>query len=270
MEDTKKESPAKQNIFNNTYVWIIAGIILILGGWFGLKALLGLFESYRLTFVDSPKEVISGNNAAFTWRIDGPPTTINHTAVHFGTVSTEGDLGKDVKPEDTKYTSEMLKDFNSGKINIPLQFIGNISITTPGKYYYRAHTLVKGKNYWSDEYALEVKKTDWKISILNSPKSASIGNNTFTWRIEGPAGTVNKTVIYYGLESTAGNLGKEVVPEETKYTHYVKDFSKGKYDIPLQFVGNTYIATPGAYFYRAHVNIGGKNYWSDEGNFQVK
>ena len=266
MED-KKEG---KSVFNSTYVWIITGIVLLLGGWLGLKILLGLFESYRLTFVDSPKEVISGNNAAFTWRIDGPPAVVNHTAIHFGTVSGEGELGKEIKPEDTKYTQEMLKDFSDGKYNIPLQFVGNIAISKPGKYYYRAHTLVKGKNYWSDEYTLEVKKTDWKISVLSAPKDAAVGNNTFTWRIEGPATSVSKTVVYYGLESTSGVLGKEVIPEDTQYTQYVKDFEKGKYDVPLQFVGNTKIASPGAYFYRAHVNIGGQNYWSDEGSFQVK
>src|SRR3989338_8482401 len=85
------------------YVWIVGALILLVAGRFGFRMLIAPFQEYRLTLIDAPKEVNSGSVATFTWRIDGPPNTINHTAVHLGTTSNPGELGKEVKPADTRY-----------------------------------------------------------------------------------------------------------------------------------------------------------------------
>jgi len=260
----------KKNLNLNTYVWIAGAVILLIIGWFGLKALLGSFEGYRVTLVDAPKEATLGAISTFTWRIDGPPTTINHTVVYYGTVSNPGELGTEVKPEDTKYTG-MVKDFANGKYDVPLQFIGNTIIDKEGKYYFRIQAQVKDKNYWSDEYTFEAKKPDYKVSLLAAPKEVPLGTMaTFTWKVEGPPTTINRTVVYIGTTSTPGSLGKEVKPEDTKYTEIVKDFANGKYDIPFQFIGNIKMTTAGSYFFRAHAAILGNNYWTNEGTFEVK
>lgn len=252
------------------YLWIVGIIILLVAGFFAMKAILGSFEGYRVSLVDAAKQVDLGNNAAFTWRVDGPPTTINYTAVHLGLESNPGDLGTDIKPQDTKYT-EFVTDFVNGKYDIPLQFVGNIRLSKIGKYYFRVHALVKEKNYWSEEYNLEVKLADNSITVVDVPKSATAGNiATFTWRIDGPPATTSSTAVYFGAASTSGELGKEVKPQDTEYTDAVKDFIKGKYSIPYLFVGNVKIASPGAYFYRAHVDLNGQHYWSPEGQFEVK
>lgn len=259
-----------QDFSQNKYLWIIGTLILLFVGWFGLKALISSFEDYRVTFVDAPKEVDAGSIATFTWRVDGPPTTINHTSIRLGMVSTAGSLGKEVKPQDTKY-ADFVKEFASGKYGIPLQFVGNIRMDTIGKYYFRVYALVKNKHYWSDEYTFEVKKADYKISLVSTPKQVGVDTLTaFTWRIDGPPTTVNHTVVYLGNISVPGKLGKEVKPQDTKYTDFVRDFASGKYDIPLQFVGNAKIATAGSYFFRAYAVINGRNYWTDEGTFEAK
>lgn len=274
MEDQNKKNQEPeenlQNIASNKYLWIIGAVILIVAGWFGIKTLLGSFEGYKLTLIDAPKEVSTGSVATFTWRIDGPPTTIGYTAVHLGTISNPGELGKEVKPGDTKYP-DFVKDFTTGKYDVPLQFVGNIRMDNPGKYYFRVYATIKDKNYWTDEYTLEVKPTDYKISIFNYLKEVIAGNvATFTWRVDGPPTTINHTSMRFGTVSTPGTLGKEVKPSQTKYKDLIRDFTNGKYDIPLQFVGNVKIATAGAYFFRGYASINGQNYWTEEYTFEAK
>ncbi|MBM3283439.1 hypothetical protein FJY90_04250 [Candidatus Gottesmanbacteria bacterium] len=270
--ETEHEKKKKEgnNFLKSNYFMIAGAVILILIVWFGFKALISSFEDYRVTLVDAPKEVAAGGIATITWRIDGPPTTINRTTAYLGTVSNPGDFNKDTKSQDASYT-DFVKDFADGKYDIPLQFVGNIKITAVGKYYFRLYALIKDKNYWSDEYTFEVKPADYKISLVNSPKQLGIDDiSTFTWSIDGPPTTINSTAVYFGPVSFPGELGKDIRPQDTKYTDFVRDFAGGRYNIPLQFVGNMKIATAGAYFFRVHAFINGGHYWTDEYTFEAK
>jgi hypothetical protein len=213
-----------------------------------------------------------GSVGTFTWRVDGAPTTITSTTVRLGGTSNPGELNKETKPGDTSYT-ETLSDFANGKYNIPLQFVGNLKApTTVGTYYYRVHALIDGKNYWSPEGVVEVKPGDWKISVLNAPKTAIAGKvTTFTWRVEGPVTEIPSTSVYFGKTSTVGDLAKTVDPQTTTYTtDMIKDFANGKYTVPLTFVGNIQIATAGSYFYRVHALVNGQHIWGPESVIDVK
>jgi hypothetical protein len=267
-QSSQKESGV--DIASNKYVWIAGGIILLIAGWFGFQAIMGTSDNYKLSLVDAPKEVTVGGVATFTWRIDGPGTQIHSTAVRLGTESQSGDLDAKVKPEDTKYTM-FVKDFTNGDFNIPLQFVGNIPLTALGKYYFRVHALIKDKNLWSDEYSLDVKPLAPKVTVIDGPKVVEAGKVfTFTWRVDGPPATINHTAIYFGTESTPGTLGTDIAPAGTKYNEYIRDFASGKFNVPLQFVGNAKIATPGAYFYRGEAIVDDANYWTDEYTLEVK
>ncbi len=264
MEDN---NPA--NVQGSKLFLVLGVIILLIVGFIGVKVLV-TGKSYKVILVDAPKEAETGKTTTFTWRVDGPPAIINHTAVHYGIVSDPGEKSSSVKPEDTKYT-DFVKDFASGDYNIPLQFVGNTMISTSGTYYFRVHTLVDGKNYWTDEYTLEVKPQGYSISFASATTTATVGQPvTFTWDINGPPTVVNTTTILFGLESNSEVLGSDVAPTDTKYTNKVSDFIKGTYNIPFRFIGNVKIATEGAYFYRAHTVIDGKNIWSDEYKLEVK
>ena len=267
-EEHKKET---SDFTSNKYVWIIGGIILLIVGWFGVKTIFAPSDFYQVTLVDAPKEVESGQSITYTWRINGSPTTINHTSVHFGTISNAGELGMEVKPADTKYTDNV-RDFADGKYDIPLQFVGNTVISTPGKYYFRVHALIKDKNYWSNEYVIDVMPSDYRVSLVNAPAQAGAGQTiTFTWKVEnGTPVSINHTSVHFGLESNPGQLGKEIRPSDTTYKDFIKDFANGKYTVPLQFVGNTKIILPGTYYYRVHAVINEQNYWSDEGILEIK
>ncbi len=287
MPEENSSSDTQIKLPQNKLPWIIGAVVLLVAGWFSYKALISSVEDYKVTLVDAPKQVESNVIGTFTWRVDGPPTTINHTSVHLGSVSTLGDLGKEIKPADTKYT-EMVSDFANGDYNIPLQFVGNIKMMSEGKYYFRVHALVKDKNYWSDEYSLDVTKAttvsgEHKVTLLYPPKSVALnilpkdakdatmgGVVNFTWRVDGAPTTINHTSVHYGLVSNPGDLDQEVLPTDTKYTDMVTDFAKGNYNIPLQFVGNTKVTTAGTYYFRAHALVAGKNIWTDEYSFTAK
>ncbi|OGG00567.1 hypothetical protein A3D78_00155 [Candidatus Gottesmanbacteria bacterium RIFCSPHIGHO2_02_FULL_39_14] len=268
-EEKHDEAAITGDLAGNKLIWIAGAIILLIAGWFGLKAIFASMESYRLTLVNAPKEVNASSVATFTWRIDGSPTTINHTSVHLGTTSQTGELGKDVKPENTPYNLAV-PDFLNGNYSIPLQFIGNITMTNSGIYYYRVHALIKDKNYWSDEYSLEVKIPEYKVTLQDAPPQVTENQTfAFTWRVDGLSTTINHTSVHYGTQSTPGTLSKTVKPEDTNYTDLIKDFAKGNYTIPLQFVGNTTIAKSGTYYIRGHAIINGENYWTDERTLEV-
>lgn len=269
-EEEKKETEVMSDFSSNKYVWIVGAVILLIVGWFGFKAILGSSQSYKVTLIDASKEVNVPGNATFTWRVDGSPTTINHTAVYMGLNSQSGELGKDVAPEATQYTLHV-KDFESGNYNIPLQFVGNIIMENPGTYYYRVLAKVKDKNYWSDEYTFQVKVPDYSVTILDAPAEVDADKIfAFTWKVDGVPATINYTSIHLGTVSTPGTLGKDVKPEDTNYTDLVKDFVKGNYGIPLQFVGNQKISEAGTYYYRGHAIVNGQNYWTDEKTLVVK
>lgn len=152
----REDNQPTQDIFQSKYVWIVGALLLVVAVWFSFKMLLGSGIDYTVTLVDAPKEMQAGGVTTFTWRVDGPPTTIEHTSVYMGKTSNPGELDKKVKPSDTVYT-DFIKDFDKGNYNIPLQFVGNIKLVDPGKYYFRVQASVKDKNYWSDEYTFDVK-----------------------------------------------------------------------------------------------------------------
>lgn len=265
--DTTKASPSSGI---NKYLWIIGAVVLLAVGGFGAKAILSPIEEYRVTLVDSPKEATAGYNSTFTWRVDGPPTSITNTSVHYGAESNPGELKQDVKPGDTKY-SDFVKDFANGKFDIPLQFVGNTVVAKPGKYYFRVHALIKDKNYWSDEYTMDVKPMDYKVTLINAANEVMADKTfTITWRIDGLPTSIPSTAAYFGTESTSGTLDKTVKPSDTKYTGYTKDFIKGSYNVPLQFIGNTKVDAAGTYYMRIHAEINGQHYWSDEVTFTAK
>lgn len=273
-EDKQKKNSHEEEVLDasqNKLLWIIGGVILLVVGLFGLKMLLSPAQDYRITLVDAPKDVTTTGVATFTWKIDGPPATINKTEVYLGQESVPGELGKDVKPTDTKYT-EILKDFSDGNYGIPLQFVGNMGLSKPGKYYYRLYASVKDKNYWTDEYTIDVTLPTYKAFLVDGTKEVTVGGvATFTWRVDGTPTTIVHTAVHYGLVSTPGTFGKDAKPEDTKYTDMVKEFANGKFNIPLQFVGNTSkLNTAGTYYFRVHALINGENYWGDEGTFEVK
>ncbi|OGG02723.1 hypothetical protein A2W14_02220 [Candidatus Gottesmanbacteria bacterium RBG_16_37_8] len=112
---------------------------------------------------------------------------------------------------------------------------------------------------------------EYTIGIVNLPADViERGFATFTWNINGPPTTIKSTSVYFGQQSTPGNLTKDILPQNTKYSQSLKEFQSGNFAVPLVFVGNQTLTKAATYFARAYAQINGNNYWSDEKSFTVK
>ncbi len=222
--------------------------------------------------VDTPNQRTEGDNANFSWIVNGPTQHIQTTSIYYGTTSTPDISGLNTKPQDTRYT-DWIKDFVLGDYIIPLRFLAGTRLGTAGTYYFRAYAVIDGKYYWSGERTLTVVPAPKnEIKIINYPTATtSIGGNaSFTWDIDGPSETTGYTVIVGGKVSKPGTLDASVNLGMTPYAVLVNTFSNGNYAIPLRFIGNTLMDNPGVYYFRALAFINNKNIWSDEYTFTVQ
>lgn len=113
-------------------------------------------EGPGVTITDAPSSIDAGQTFDVYWRIDSPvQRNIQHTAVHYGTSPVAGDLGTDVAPAASGYP-----DLTPPKaVTIPGTFSDTISTSSVGTVYFRAHAIVDGKHYWSDESSILVTAT---------------------------------------------------------------------------------------------------------------
>ncbi len=91
-----------------------------------------------------------------TWNIKSPLMKILHTAVHYDYASHPGILGKDVTPEQAGYPT-LTTEFASGNFTVPRAFQAQILPDKEGMLYLRAHAIVDGKHYWTEERTAEIK-----------------------------------------------------------------------------------------------------------------
>ena len=91
-----------------------------------------------------------------TWNIKSPVMKILHTAVHYDYTSHPGTLGKDVTPEQAGYPM-LTTEFAAGNFTVPRTFQAQILPDKEGTLHLRAHTLINGGNYWTEERKAEIK-----------------------------------------------------------------------------------------------------------------
>jgi len=114
-------------------------------------------ELPKVTVTDKPDTVEAGKDFTVTWMVDSPSQkTIAHTAVHFGSESNPGEISTDTGPGGTAYT-KLTTDFAAGEFTIPNTFTPTITAPSiPQTNYFRAHAIVDGENYWSDEFSISI------------------------------------------------------------------------------------------------------------------
>ena len=98
--------------------------------------------------VSFPTYGIVDEEANIVWEVDAPSgSQIVHTAIHYDTESHPGSFGLGVTPGDSGYL-DLTTEFASG------EFVsGNFEATiTPSvTLYFRAHAIIDGNHYWTDE-----------------------------------------------------------------------------------------------------------------------
>lgn len=107
--------------------------------------------------LSAPISVEEGEKFKISWRVLGKEgTVISHTAIHYDNVSHPGSLGFDIMPPQAGYR-ELTLESALGEFILPSTFSSEIKAGTE-KIYYRAHAVINGENYWTQEYAIDVVK----------------------------------------------------------------------------------------------------------------
>jgi hypothetical protein len=115
--------------------------------------------------LNAPATAVAGQGFVVSWRVNNPiQVNIQHTAIHYGPVSKSEPLTLASYPSLTTPISGM----------IPAEFNATIVINKAGVVYYRAHAIIGGANYWSDERMITI------TAPLNATSIPSIATSTAT------------------------------------------------------------------------------------------
>ncbi len=101
-------------------------------------------------------EAIEGDSSAIMWSLKSEsPLMATHTAIHYDIVSHPGSFGTEIGPADSGYPS-LTSEYASGSFGIPSDFSTGIIIPKGDMVYFRAHAMIDGMNYWTDEYTIKI------------------------------------------------------------------------------------------------------------------
>ena len=112
----------------------------------------------NVSFLEIPSRSVAGEQLAVRWEVRTDSSqTIAHTAVHWGTESRKGKkLGKQDGPQAAGYPNLTTK-YAKGEFSVPGTFSDSLSVPPDASMLYmRAHAIVNGENYWSNEVAVPV------------------------------------------------------------------------------------------------------------------
>lgn len=213
---------------------------------------------YTLTVVDAPAQADVGEEVTFTWRIEGAETSTDHTAVHFSLASTAGqdEVGLD--------DFGALTEVQTG--DVPDTFEATFEMPFPGIVYFRAHTIIDGANYFSDEQTVQVAGTP--MEVLEVPSQVEAGSDfDVSWRFRylGQVDTPHTAIHFddashdqpvHNGDPFAWDLGLRPQPAHSG-------------QIPAEFTATIPANKPGQIYFVAHGIVGGVNWLSVEQSVEV-
>ena len=119
--------------------------------------------------LNAPTTAIAGKSFDVVWRVNSPSEkSIPHTAVHFGPQSQSEPLTLSSYPS--------LTTAQTG--TIPANFSAKIIINSTGTTYFRAHAIVDGTNYWSQERTIMISSST--VNVIGTPTVTMTGSSTVT------------------------------------------------------------------------------------------
>jgi hypothetical protein len=107
-----------------------------------------------IAFTSIPQSGTIARSMTFTWRVEGDGSA-THTAIHYDFTSHSGDLGTEDGPSAAGYP-ELTTEFASGNFPLPDDFSTQITPMRSGALYLRAHAIIDGKNYWTEETTISI------------------------------------------------------------------------------------------------------------------
>ncbi len=121
-----------------------------------------LAEEKVVYFVSAPENAVIGDFANITWAVDGKNGITQHTAIHYDYKSHPGKFDTNASVKSSGY-EKLTPDYANGSYDLPKVFSAKIQLIQTGALYYRAHTIIDSKNYWTEER-----------NITISPKAAEV------------------------------------------------------------------------------------------------
>lgn len=227
-------------------------------------------DKVEILISDYAKTVVEGETIVIGWKILTEKTAIiTYTAIHYGFSSDPRSFDDQITPEDAAYRFSTHK-YASGEYQVPNTFNVELIPNQTGTLFFRAYMLIGNKNYWTEEYKIEVMASP-KISFISTPTRVLTGENlTVRWRITLPYPPSSFTTrLYYDTVSHPSEYKTTVTPAHAGYA-----FSAPNWGYDLEQTGSYEVALvprdAGILYLRAHAEIDGKHYWSDERGVVVK
>ncbi len=111
-------------------------------------------EEVSAAIISAPSSARTGDKLIFSWRVEGPSTTIPHTAIHYDYVP-HPNVFEGTTPEGSGYP-KFTQEFAQGQFSIPNTFTASITAEKAGTLYYRGHAIVNGEQYWTEEESVYI------------------------------------------------------------------------------------------------------------------
>jgi len=143
---------------------------------------------FGIAVTSAPSSALAGDSVGISWQVSSDQTrTIAHTAIHYDTSSNPGDLSLEVSPGQAGYLS-LTPDYASGEFEIPNTFTAQIDAPQEaGILYFRAHTIIDGDNYWTDEKSITVTAAT-TTTVPETTTTTTVKTTTTTVRTGGSSG----------------------------------------------------------------------------------
>lgn len=195
----------------------------------------------------------AGSSFEVTWRVVSlVEKNIIHTAVHYGPEHNSEPL-----------TLQSYPDLTTPQMGlIPADFRASMTINRTGVTYFRAHAIIDGVDYWSDERTITVTGPPTivpsgtpAIRVTSYPGSVT-GEKDFTiqWELSGGTpGDISSTSVLWGYRSGGTNI--------SDYPR-VSSVQTGK--TPGVFSAVLKAPASGTIYFRAHAIVDGSDLFSPE------
>ena len=204
---------------------------------------------------NAPTNVKAGQSFEISWRVDSTEEqNILHTAIHYGPESKSDPVKIQSYPNLTTPRAGL----------IPADFKANITINKTGTTYFRAHAIVDGENFWSNEMMLTVATpenvTPPMIKVTSYPSSVT-GDTVYSikWNVSGGTpGDIGHTAVHWGFKSGGADIAdySEVSAVQTGKT-------------PMGFTTSLTAPASRTVYFRAHAIVDGEHVYSDEYTIRV-
>ena len=104
-----------------------------------------------------PETAQVGVSVPFVWDVRAPVGAVaTSTSLQWGRTSHPGAMNVMTTPAAVQY-SDSLSDYMRGSYALPRTFRGAVTFPSAGTYFFRAHAVIDGQQYWSPEYSIRVE-----------------------------------------------------------------------------------------------------------------